>query len=210
MLFLEHLTGKVEMLFISIPEPCHEKWYEMTPTEHGAFCSLCSKTVVDFTNLSDEEVKNYFLSRLDQKTCGRFRNDQLVDHKNTLTKLLDSSLPFWKKFLAIVVIIFGSLLTGCDQRNIGKMKAADSFSKTENINMTGITIGETGSDTDPTDTSNLDCTITEVFTDGLIGETISMPIQEFIEGKISIENLDDPPADTTSALVYDENGNPIE
>src|SRR5690349_1749923 len=99
------------MLLISIPTPCHEKWNEMSPREQGAFCSVCSKTVVDFTSLSDEEVQNYFLKQAGQKTCGRFRNDQLIDKEDPLKKLLADAVPFWKKFLAIVLVVFGSFLT---------------------------------------------------------------------------------------------------
>lgn len=101
------------MLFISIPQPCHENWNEMIPAAQGAFCKRCSKIVVDFTQLSDEEVQNYFLDNRGQKTCGRFRDDQLAETGNPLRSLLASALPFWKKFLAIVFILFGGLLTSC-------------------------------------------------------------------------------------------------
>lgn len=110
------------MLFISIPTPCHEKWNEMSPNEKGAFCNVCSKTVVDFTSLSDEEVKNYFFQNGQHKTCGRFRNDQLTNPDDPLPRLLAQSIPFWKKFLAIVLFVFGSFLTGCHDETIGKMK----------------------------------------------------------------------------------------
>jgi hypothetical protein len=106
------------MLLISIPTPCHEKWNEMSPNEKGAFCGVCSKTVVDFTSLSDEEVQQYFLKQAGQKTCGRLRNDQLADNEDPLKKLLAASIPFWKKFLAIVLVVFGSLLTGCNNDNL--------------------------------------------------------------------------------------------
>jgi hypothetical protein len=109
------------MLRLSIPEPCHEDWNEMIPREKGAFCGVCSKTVVDFTNLSDEEVKNYFLTHRGQKTCGRFKNEQLTTTYNSLTDLLSGNIPYWKKFLAIVIILFGSFLTGCEQPTKGKV-----------------------------------------------------------------------------------------
>jgi len=107
------------MLLLSIPKPCHENWNEMSPREQGAFCQVCSKTVVDFTSMSDEEVKNYFLNRSGQKTCGRLRNDQLVSHSNLLPHVLEASIPFWKKFLAIVFILFGTFLSACNSNSRG-------------------------------------------------------------------------------------------
>lgn len=60
---------------ITIPKPCHENWDNMTALEKGKFCSICSKTVHDFTNFSDAELINNFESNKD--ICGRFREDQL-------------------------------------------------------------------------------------------------------------------------------------
>jgi hypothetical protein len=60
---------------LTIPKPCHENWQNMTLDEKGRFCSVCSKTVQDFTDFSDDELLNSFNS--DEKVCGRFREDQL-------------------------------------------------------------------------------------------------------------------------------------
>jgi hypothetical protein len=69
---------KHENLFkIYIPEPCHEEWEKMTPNKQGAFCSSCSKTVVDFSNKSDKEIEEYLLDNLDKKICGRFKAVQV-------------------------------------------------------------------------------------------------------------------------------------
>lgn len=65
-----------EVIRISIPAPCHEDWNKMTPKDNGRFCSVCCKTVVDFTMMSDEEVFNYW-SSAKEKPCGRFKEDQL-------------------------------------------------------------------------------------------------------------------------------------
>ena len=63
-------------LTVQIPQPCHERWADMQPTERGRFCASCQKTVVDYTALSDRELVRV-LSSSAHGTCGRFHNDQL-------------------------------------------------------------------------------------------------------------------------------------
>lgn len=60
---------------ITIPQPCHEQWQDMTPTEQGRFCASCQKTVVDFTSWTDKMLFDF----LSKKTveCGRFTTLQL-------------------------------------------------------------------------------------------------------------------------------------
>lgn len=63
-------------LTIQIPQPCHERWADMQPTERGRFCANCQKVVVDYTALSDQELVR-LLSKPLSTNCGRFRNEQL-------------------------------------------------------------------------------------------------------------------------------------
>lgn len=62
------------MSIVKIPEPCHESWDKMTPTQQGKFCLSCNKEVVDFSQKSTNEIINYFQSRGNNKErlCGRF------------------------------------------------------------------------------------------------------------------------------------------
>ena len=65
---------------ISIPKPCSEDWSNMTPTERGRFCAMCSKEVVDFTGMSKNETVDFI-----EKTpnlCGRFYINQLNNELN--------------------------------------------------------------------------------------------------------------------------------
>lgn len=102
------------MLNISIPQPCHEDWNAMTPTEKGAFCAVCTKEVMDFSTMSDDEVKNYFLLNAGKKTCGRFRKSQLKGLNIVVDEqVIYTNIALWKKFLAVVVICFGALLSSC-------------------------------------------------------------------------------------------------
>ena len=42
--------------YLHIPEPCHEQWDKMSPAQQGRFCQQCSKTVVDFSTMTDQQV----------------------------------------------------------------------------------------------------------------------------------------------------------
>jgi hypothetical protein len=53
-----------------IKEPCNKKWNELHPNNQGAFCNACSKTVIDFTDKTNEEIIAY-ISQSSEKVCGR-------------------------------------------------------------------------------------------------------------------------------------------
>jgi hypothetical protein len=62
---------------LHIPEPCSEKWSEMTPTQKGCrHCATCDKQIMDFTFKTDAEILKH-LRQSDGKVCGKFRPDQL-------------------------------------------------------------------------------------------------------------------------------------
>ena len=62
---------------LSIPEPCHQSWENMTPTQQGRFCNACAKEVIDFSQMSDTAVLNYFNIKKNDQVCGRAYPDQL-------------------------------------------------------------------------------------------------------------------------------------
>ena len=62
---------------LNIPEPCHQSWDNMTPTEQGRFCNACAKEVIDFSMMTDNEVLNYFNTLTHDKVCGRALPSQL-------------------------------------------------------------------------------------------------------------------------------------
>lgn len=89
---------------ITIPTPCHENWNGMTPGEKGRFCSVCSKTVRDFTESSDQEVMKAF-SRPEDNICGRFNESQL--NRNLQYSSVNS---IFVKFAAGVMLTAGGLI----------------------------------------------------------------------------------------------------
>ena len=56
---------------LKIEKPCNENWDKMSKNNQGRHCQLCDKTVVDFTKMSSEEIKEYLLKRGNERICGR-------------------------------------------------------------------------------------------------------------------------------------------
>lgn len=64
---------------LSINKPCQQQFSSFAPTSEGGFCGSCQKVVVDFTNMTDAEIKDYFKTAT-SKTCGRFGESQLKQY----------------------------------------------------------------------------------------------------------------------------------
>ena len=145
-----------ENLFkIYIPEPCFEDWDKMTPNEQGAFCKVCSKTVVDFSNKSDEEIQGFLLENIDKKVCGRFLTSQVEENEEEIPKLkinLDENKYSFPSFLfplntpfraaaLAVMLCAGTIMYGCstsgsaggdDHKLTGAVELRDDTVKTQN------------------------------------------------------------------------------
>ena len=66
-------------MHLSIQNPCSENYNQFKKTVNGGYCNSCAKEVIDFTNKSSEEIKNYFTNNT-SKTCGRFKSEQLTTY----------------------------------------------------------------------------------------------------------------------------------
>ena len=62
--------------FLSIDKPCEKEWTAMSQSDDGRFCNHCSKSVVDFTQLTDIQVIK-ILEQNSGKLCGRLTQEQL-------------------------------------------------------------------------------------------------------------------------------------
>lgn len=67
---------KKQQYKLNIEKPCNQDWYLMTRTNGGKFCSNCSKTVLDFTTISDNEIIQ-ILEKESSNICGRINNQRL-------------------------------------------------------------------------------------------------------------------------------------
>ena len=86
-----------------IPAPCSENWEDMRPEEKGRHCGACSKTVVDFSLMSDREIIAY-LSRAGQHVCGRMAADQL-DRAMHVPPAAGKRHPGWWKWLLAGLLV---------------------------------------------------------------------------------------------------------
>ncbi|MGV3631311.1 MAG: hypothetical protein ACO1O6_08895 [Bacteroidota bacterium] len=100
---------------ISIPKPCHESWSEMLPEEQGRFCLKCTKTVVDFSVKSKEEITS-FLKEATGKVCGRFAPGQLYEKPKPFFSRL---YPVQRigKFALALYLVFGTMLFSCSDKS---------------------------------------------------------------------------------------------
>ena len=100
-------------LTIQIPQPCHERWEEMQPTEQGRFCASCQKTVVDYSALSDQELV-MVLSKASGSICGRLRDDQL---NRALSVTSPNPMFSWHRWVGVLATALLSWKTALAQYN---------------------------------------------------------------------------------------------
>lgn len=108
---------------ITIPEPCHEDWNTMTLELKGRHCSVCEKTVFDFTTKTDEYIVKTF--EQDSKLCGRFKNSQLNRELAYSRKGNNNYLTY----LASTLFAFIAFGTNNTYAQGGPIKTTQSYNK---------------------------------------------------------------------------------
>jgi hypothetical protein len=130
---------------IRIPDPCHEDWNKMTPDDKGKFCNSCCKSVVDFTNKTDQEIIDILQSAGEGKVCGHFRKSQ-VDRPLQLKvnlRALPKNMNATRMFAIALLMVFGSVLVSCyDHKNekISNIEVIEQRANEENMGTTGLSI----------------------------------------------------------------------
>ena len=108
---------------LTIDEPCHENWDCMTPVEKGKFCGACQKQVVDFSNMSDRQVAEFFKKPIQNfskgnSVCGRFMADQL----DRPIEIPGKRIPWVKYFFQITLPAFLFSMKTSAQKTQGAVK----------------------------------------------------------------------------------------
>jgi hypothetical protein len=126
-------------LQLTIPKPCHENWDGMTPVEKGKFCGSCQKQVVDFSNMSDRQVAEFFKKPSTGSVCGRFMTDQL----DRTIEIPKKRIPWVKYFFQFAIPAFLVSIKASAQKTQGKIKmstVANDTTKTR-VDKELITLG---------------------------------------------------------------------
>ncbi|NOQ75653.1 MAG: hypothetical protein GQ574_26840 [Crocinitomix sp.] len=116
--------------FFSIPKPCSENWNEMDATTQGAFCSKCTKEVIDCTTIKTGEIKAALTTKADP--CVRIFSDQ-IDEMNFLEwfKSLRLKIQLKYSFLFAFLIVFNNNTKAQDTINAPSVNLAPYPSKND-------------------------------------------------------------------------------
>lgn len=95
---------------VTVNNPCEKEWASMTPNENGRYCSHCSTSIVDFTQLTDNEIIQT-IKQTQGRLCGRLTDQQL---SRTLETTHHSNNSWLYKILA------GFLLIATTENSIAK------------------------------------------------------------------------------------------
>ena len=136
---------------IVIPNPCKANWEKMTPDSNGKFCDSCSKTVVDFTSMTTDQVVDYFSNRENEKICGHFKSTQVEiprpKHHQFLVDLyskveLNLTIPFIKT-ITLSSLSLCMTIVGCNNNSAtGEKMPKDTIQQTKTVIDTTV-IGDT-------------------------------------------------------------------
>ncbi len=106
---------KRQTMQLTIPKPCSEDWSAMASSDMGRYCNSCEKTVIDFTKMTDQELKDVFNKIGKEKVCGRFRENQL---DRTITDPTLTAKRTWiPSALLSVFLMFGQYEIASSQEN---------------------------------------------------------------------------------------------
>lgn len=147
-------------LKLQIPEPCHENWNKMSPQAKGRFCDVCSKTVVDFSKFSRNEVISYMAENEGNRVCGRVPKVFLENEPVFNPSVLPEQRMQLSRFAFALMLVFGTALFGYAQGEV-HMK------------------GEVSLTTIPPDTLSLKDTIEQNLPLPVIDTIIPDPVEDF-------------------------------
>ena len=121
---------------LTIAEPCHIDWATMQPDELGRFCSSCNKNVIDFTVMDDREIYSKILKGT-AETCGRLTQQQL---DGVIKYEIEKRQSWHKYFFSLLVPAFLLVKQAGAQKIIGKLRATATSAVCDKMTMGEVSI----------------------------------------------------------------------
>lgn len=89
----------------------------MTPTQHGAFCQMCSKEVHDLSNSPLAEIRSKLFENPNERMCVRIKSSQLQAVNNSVERWYQPDESYHLRlFLFALFLVFGmSVFNGSAQ-----------------------------------------------------------------------------------------------
>jgi len=123
----------MQIKHLNIPQPCNQNWNSMTATESGRHCQSCSKTVVDFTRMSNDEIIGYLSTN--RHVCARIGAQQIHSVNMQLVSRQPQNKGGWTKWIVAASLFVSTTysranaqsITPSIEQIIGNSQHAESF-----------------------------------------------------------------------------------
>lgn len=106
---------------VKLPKPCNQDFNIMPLDGNGRRCSSCQKVVTDFTKMSLEEIKHYFLDDKNQQICGIFKAEHIGIQPRFYERTNFIFNKFYRKIKPIALsVVLSCLFSQCKSTKIIK------------------------------------------------------------------------------------------
>ncbi len=106
----------IQIKHLNIPQPCDQDWNRMTATESGRHCQSCSKTVVDFTRMSNDEIIGYLSSN--RHVCARIGTQQIDGVNMQLVSRQPQNKGGWAKWVVAASLFVSTAYSRVNAQSI--------------------------------------------------------------------------------------------
>ncbi|MGZ4034968.1 MAG: carboxypeptidase-like regulatory domain-containing protein [Bacteroidia bacterium] len=106
--------------FISIDEPCHQGWQNMSVSDKGKFCSSCKKHVHDFSNSTLDDIRAAYIEN-NGDLCGHIPVT-ILREQYQLRETKQRHFSYLKTFCLAAILCFGANLFTIDSAKAGTLQ----------------------------------------------------------------------------------------
>ncbi len=118
------MKKKTSIKEIKIGFRCSEDWSEMIDSNEGKHCQKCDKVVTDFTKLSNRKIITLLEKNRNEKICGRFEENQIIDLNKFLSQPKQSNQT---KYLAHILASAVFTTVSCSSSKELKHQNCDGY-----------------------------------------------------------------------------------